>query len=553
VIPKVSVVVPVFDPGTSIEPCIASLLAQTMPPEDVELIFVDDGSTDDAPARLDRLATEHPNVRVIHTPNSGWPGRPRNIGIAQATGEYIHFVDQDDALAPQALERLYAMAHRNDSDIVLGKVVSDFRPVAHDLYRRDRDRCSIQDAPLIDSLTPHKLFRRGFLLDNGITYPEGKRRLEDQLFVVRAYFAASNISILAGDPCYFYRRRADGKNAGHARIEPALYYANVREVLDVVLAKTAPGPERTRLVRRFVRQEMLVRLKSEPYLQADDAAQQAWFDEVRALLLAVADRSVIDSLGAVARVRATLAMSGDRHRLARLDRRLQTLKMACRIEACTWVERRLRIVFEIGLRDADGAPWRAVSHDDRLSLDPGLFEGSAAELTDMTADATRIRLPVGVVQRETAIRWTVPTKISLSWLPAGPDGGVTPVLHCVATLDPRTVAGRRPLDVGTWDVVVQWAGLGLDIRRPLAGPTPVARSRTRAAVIGEPASRFVPRFDAVGGFDDALCLDVTWSSTRAPRPILERLARVARSVGSRLPPVVRRPLRTVYRSIAGRR
>jgi hypothetical protein len=130
---------------------------------------------------------------------------------------------------------------------------------------------------------------------------------------------------------------------------------------------------------------------------------------------------------------------------------------------------------------------------------------------------------------------------------------VTPVLHCVATLDPRTVAGRRPLDVGTWDVVVQWAGLGLDIRRPLGGPTPPALARIKPAVIGDPARRFVLRFDAVRDIADALVLEVTRSSTAAPRPIREQLVRVARSFGSRLPSVVRAPLRKVYRRVVGKR
>ena len=123
-------------------------------------------------------------------------------------------MDQDDRMAPNALRRLTDMARRNGSDIVLGKVASDFRGVALGLYRVNREVCTIHDAQLISSLTPHKMFRRAFLDEHGLRFPEGRRRLEDQLFVVKAYFAARVISILADEPCYFYLRRDDGANAG---------------------------------------------------------------------------------------------------------------------------------------------------------------------------------------------------------------------------------------------------------------------------------------------------------------------------------------------------
>ncbi len=242
---KVSVVVPVYNPGRYIEPCIESLLAQTMPAEELELVFVDDGSTDQTPARLDQLAAEHPQVRVIHRENSGWSGTPRNDGIEASSGEYIQFVDQDDMLAPEALQRLYARARQVDADVVIGKSEGFGRSVGVTLWDRDRLHATLDKDPLLNSLTPHKMLRRAFLDEHGLRFPGGKRRLEDHVFMTKAYFAAKSITVLAGYVCYFHTQREDLGNAARHTIDPVGYFANLREVIDVIEANTEPGPPAT--------------------------------------------------------------------------------------------------------------------------------------------------------------------------------------------------------------------------------------------------------------------------------------------------------------------
>ena len=303
---KVSVVIPVYNPGRYIDDCIQSMLDQSLPADEYEVLFVDDGSTDDTPAHLDRLAAEHSQLRVVHIPNSGWPGKPRNVGVNHARGEYVQFVDQDDTMAPEALARLYDLGARNDADIVIGKVTSDFRGVPHGVFRHTRNQVTIHDFPLIDSLTPHKMFRRDFLRDHGIAFPEGKRRLEDQLYMVRAYFPAKTVSVLGDYPCYFYRKRDDGKNAGTARIEPRGYYANLREVLDTVIANTEPGEFRDKLLRRFYRVEMLGRLSEPSYPKHDDEFRGRLFREVHQLAADYITDGVEQGLGGLLRLRSVL-------------------------------------------------------------------------------------------------------------------------------------------------------------------------------------------------------------------------------------------------------
>ncbi|MEA2468447.1 MAG: poly(ribitol-phosphate) beta-N-acetylglucosaminyltransferase, partial [Thermoleophilaceae bacterium] len=135
---KVSAIVPVYNPGEHIDRCIESLVGQSLPTDEYEVIFVDDGSTDGTGARLDALAAEHPHVRVEHIPNSGWPGKPRNVGIEMARGEFVYFVDNDDYVGRQALERLYDRALETGADVVMGKVVGRGKYVPRAIFRKNR-------------------------------------------------------------------------------------------------------------------------------------------------------------------------------------------------------------------------------------------------------------------------------------------------------------------------------------------------------------------------------------------------------------------------------
>ena len=127
----------------------------------------------------------------------------------------MQFVDQDDWLGDEALERMYAYAVANDADIVIGKMVGRSRPVpAAAVPDATVPHATLADSSLMDSLTPHKMFRRAFLREHGLRFPEGRRRLEDHVFVVSAYLHAGGISVLVDYACYFHIARGDGGNAG---------------------------------------------------------------------------------------------------------------------------------------------------------------------------------------------------------------------------------------------------------------------------------------------------------------------------------------------------
>ena len=114
--PKVSVIVPVYNTEKYLRRCMDSLTAQTL--RELEIILVDDGSKEECALLCDALAKEDPRIKVIHKKNAGL-GYARNTGLEAATGEYVGFVDSDDYIALEMYERLYSAAVANQADLVI--------------------------------------------------------------------------------------------------------------------------------------------------------------------------------------------------------------------------------------------------------------------------------------------------------------------------------------------------------------------------------------------------------------------------------------------------
>lgn len=118
--PKVSVIVPVYNVERYLDRCLQSLLHQTL--KDIEIIMVDDGSPDNCPRICDEYAAKDRRVKVIHKINEGL-GYARNSGLDVATGEYVAFVDSDDYTSEDAYEVLYKKAQETKADIVYAGVI----------------------------------------------------------------------------------------------------------------------------------------------------------------------------------------------------------------------------------------------------------------------------------------------------------------------------------------------------------------------------------------------------------------------------------------------
>ncbi|MCW2917559.1 MAG: aromatic ring-opening dioxygenase LigA [Actinomycetia bacterium] len=276
--PKVTVIMPVYNCRATLGRALESVFTQSLGMDHIEIIAVDDGSDDGSARELDRLAAEHPRLISVHQANSGGPGGPRNVGIERATGEYVFFLDADDWLGAEALERMVAMADANDTDVVIGKYVGVGRNVPERMFRRTMPVTTLAepDPNIYATLSVLKLYRRSLLDEGGIRFPEGVLSGEDQIFAAHAYLHARGVSVVADYDCYYWVGREDGTSIMQTGGTPAAaYFPRIALVFELVTAHVEPGELRDRLFARHFEWDVLHWRFDELYLRAGDADRRA--------------------------------------------------------------------------------------------------------------------------------------------------------------------------------------------------------------------------------------------------------------------------------------
>jgi glycosyltransferase involved in cell wall biosynthesis len=464
---KVSVIVPVYNTGKYVDECAPSLLGQSLPADEYEVVYVDDGSTDDTLSRLEKIAAGHPNVQVHTQPNSGWPGAPRNLGMRHAKGEYIQFVDHDDTLGPEALERLYEHAKRNDADVVLGKMSSTMvRP--RRLFRHTVDACTIENDELMQSMSPHKMFRRAFVEEHGLRFPEGPWILEDLAFVSAAYLKAERISVLADYPVYYWMKRDDGGNNTQHRFNPKHgFWPNTRTIAGQIKDGTTPSDDidalQNRLLHRLYHVEILSRTREPEILREDPAEQRQRFEAAREVAREEFPAAVREGLPAVSRLRAELLEAGDFDGAVALAERVREVKARSAVSDLRWEDGRLVADVTLDLLRGDGEPLVLVERDGKQYLDPELLAGVPG-----TEDGWEVPDPFRLAYAELVVKdrdredwWYPEGDLDMRLRPLG-DGRSQVVATGQLRLDPEHLAGGRPLERGVHDVWAYVQLLGVD-------------------------------------------------------------------------------------------
>ncbi|MFJ8335608.1 glycosyltransferase [Streptomyces sp. NPDC094437] len=234
--------------------CVTSVAEQSIGRDALEVIVVDDGSTDDTPLELERLTGLYPALlRVLRQENSGGPSAPRNLGLDHAEGTYVFFLDADDYLGPQALERMVAAAERHSTDVVLGRTVGiGGRGAPTSMFRKNQARTDVFSSRVWWTLNPMKLFRRELLERHHLRFPTDLPIGEDQLFVGAAYLHADGISVVADYDCLYWVQREDGGNITRRLkgSEPRVRF--LPRVIGLILDHVPPGPGRDHLAHRHL-------------------------------------------------------------------------------------------------------------------------------------------------------------------------------------------------------------------------------------------------------------------------------------------------------------
>ena len=218
--PKVSILIPIYNTEKYLRECLDSVISQTL--EDIEIICVNDGSTDGSKAILQEYAGKDSRIKHIDKQNGGY-GSAMNVGLKHVTGQYIGIVEPDDYISPDMYQRLYQEAEKYRADVVKSNFTNFFdlqngekspKPYINNWFSESRkipeSPFKITECAAFLSFHPSIwscIYRTGFISKNHIDFQEIKGAgWSDNLFQVKTLVLAEKIAYI-DEAFYFYRRR----------------------------------------------------------------------------------------------------------------------------------------------------------------------------------------------------------------------------------------------------------------------------------------------------------------------------------------------------------
>jgi len=324
-VPRLTVVVPVYNVESFLEDCLRSIAAQSL--AELDIVMIDDGSTDSSAEIAAEFAAQDPRFRLIRQENQGL-GAARNAGIraSDPRTEYLTFVDSDDVIPEYAYRLCLEVLNETGSDFASGNVhLLDSKgtrqsPMHRGPMKTSRLRTHItRDRSLVgDRLAPNKVFRRSFWERNQFAFPEGVL-YEDIPVTIPAHFLAKTVDVLT-EPIYYWRQReSGGPSITQRRTEPQAVRDRINGVDEVsrFLASCIANDPAYEKYKRWYDKSVIdgdIKIFLNILPEVDD--------EFRALFLQLAndymnrvDLSVLDELPAIMRLKWHLVR---KHKMAEL-------------------------------------------------------------------------------------------------------------------------------------------------------------------------------------------------------------------------------------------
>lgn len=222
---KTSIIIPCYNVENFIDDCMNSILSQTIGLKNLEIILVDDKSTDNTVERLKYYEENYSEyILLVLSEKNGRQGTARNIGLSYATGDFVCFVDADDWIRTDMLEYLTSIMEETDADLVqfryIGKMYPDEEePLSsvdyctYDYSDKENRRKYILQSDIMNESCTTKLYRRELLLQSGVSFAEGVA-YEEPLFTYPLKFFVNKIAVV-DVPFYYYRYNENGTTASY--------------------------------------------------------------------------------------------------------------------------------------------------------------------------------------------------------------------------------------------------------------------------------------------------------------------------------------------------
>lgn len=291
---KFSVIVPTYNSEKYITELLNSLAKQDFPKTEFEVVVVDDCSTDQTLQIVEKYRNKlNLKVSQLET-NSGGPGKPRNVALKQAEGEFVLFVDSDDYINKETLKDAAAFIDEHHSDVLLIKMKGvNGRGVPQSMFKETAPEVTLLNSRIIYTLSPTKIYRTTLLKDNDIYFPEELKSAEDQLFTMKAYLNANRISVLS-DKAYYYATKREGEHMSSAYVSPEDFYEVMRLIAVEILNADLEEAHKDQILAEFLNRHFSFSRTNGFSLKVKLEDQPQWINALGDFIQAVPER--VDAL-----------------------------------------------------------------------------------------------------------------------------------------------------------------------------------------------------------------------------------------------------------------